>query len=1107
VIYSKAPGGLVTRTKYDGFGNVLATYSTDGNGGAPTANADDSSNITDLASDHVLNEVDTQYDANDNVIFTINKDRSSNAGAATGALTASDAVISYIGSFYNDLNQLTQSVNYGSGTAMTTRPASPPTASSTSALLTSETYVANTNLVDTATDVSGNATKYSYSPTGQVLQTIQDYRQDSNGSGATKTDQHNHTTIYTYWPNNHVKTILIKSPASGTSIAGQSGDTITAGTDQLTTYIEGSSGINNGRVTSIQYPAPGDASPPTEAFTYDSAGDVLTATQRDGTVHSYAYNALGENISDSVTIPSGSAVDGTVTSLTYAYDVSGHVVLASSWGASTTTPLNQVKDVYNGLGQLATEYQEHSGAVTLATSLEIGYSYTSLATGALLQSVTYPSISGGSPRVLTYNYSGSDAVAGRPTSLSDSATSGTLALQSYTYQGLNTLMGSYLSQPNITEAIAINSFGEAQNINWTQPISGVTTSLDQFAYTYNDAGNVLTRNDLNNTADSETYGYDSAGRQTSFTVAGSSTGTSPLPSSSTWTVDSNGNRYGSNYGNAYTISGESTSETYSLGGYATTVNLGATGSSAGLIYNAWGRVVFTSSSSISNTGTTTYVNTAEVYDALGRQITQTVDGTTTQIFYSGNNVIEERTSGGTVVSQYVWSGASGNRLVLRDQPGTTVSRIYALTDAAGSVTSIVGYTHFSGQSGTTWQLLERYLYTTDGQPTAVQADWTADQPVHGDTNSSDAVAYSIYGWNYLFHGMRFEKMTADDHTVAARAGFYLTGDFQLYDPQHGVMNKPDPAGEANGNGYNAGDLSLYDRTVLFAAPLAAGAAVAIATGGLGLIPLLAGGTAAGLVGGFDSGYIQGHTGWRLAGDTAIGGAAGGAGGAVGGAVLGAYGTSLSTALLAGAAGGATAGGIQGSVEGYWDGGWNGALNGGIQGAFSGALQGAALAGLFYGASLAIQFIPRATIFNDLTALRNRIDIYAERALDYAVEEGIEDGLTRMENKPIGDRADRYFRLAVRMLNNRLVEAGSAYRAIPQFARTARGVNIVGGARPLGSGVLDAAITDINGDVVYSGWDITVSANWNSAATTAKYLRLFSPQEGFIREFNPALWRP
>ena len=49
-----------------------------------------------------------------------------------------------------------------------------------------------------------------------------------------------------------------------------------------------------------------------------------------------------------------------------------------------------MQDVYNGFGQLITQYQEHSGSVNTSTSLKVQYGYSIAANDSRLSSETYP---------------------------------------------------------------------------------------------------------------------------------------------------------------------------------------------------------------------------------------------------------------------------------------------------------------------------------------------------------------------------------------------------------------------------------------------------------------------------------------------------------------------------------------------------------------------------------------------------------------------------------------------------------------------------------------------------------------------------------------------
>jgi hypothetical protein len=84
-------------------------------------------------------------------------------------------------------------------------------------------------------------------------------------------------------------------------------------------------------------------------------------------------------------------------------DSQGNLSLITSYNAASGGSIvNQVQDIYNGLGQLTGEYQAHSGALVQGSTPEVQYTYTEMAGGqnnSRLTSMTYPS-----GYTLTYNY-------------------------------------------------------------------------------------------------------------------------------------------------------------------------------------------------------------------------------------------------------------------------------------------------------------------------------------------------------------------------------------------------------------------------------------------------------------------------------------------------------------------------------------------------------------------------------------------------------------------------------------------------------------------------------------------------------------------------------
>ena len=129
--------------------------------------------------------------------------------------------------------------------------------------------------------------------------------------------------------------------------------------------------------------------------------------------------------------------------MTTDYDAEGNANLFTSYNNSTggaSNIVNQVLDVYNGLGQLTAEYQEQAGAVNTSTSAEVQYAYTEMAGGqnnSRLTSMTYPN-----GRVLDFVYnSGLDSNISRLSAIADdNAGSPGTVLESYAYLGLGIIV-------------------------------------------------------------------------------------------------------------------------------------------------------------------------------------------------------------------------------------------------------------------------------------------------------------------------------------------------------------------------------------------------------------------------------------------------------------------------------------------------------------------------------------------------------------------------------------------------------------------------------------------------------------------------------------------
>ena len=191
-------------------------------------------------------------------------------------------------------------------------------------------------------------------------------------------------------------------------------------------------------------------------------------------------------------------------------------------------------------------------------------------------------------------------------------------------------------------------------------------------------------------------------------------------------------------------------------------------------YNEWNQITKVENSS------GTLLESYE-YDALGRRIaiTNASTGVTTDLYYDGNQVIEER-QGGTVTAQYVWGLGYTNDLVLRDDNSTTGSlgvsgsglgrRIYVEQDGNFSVTSL---------TDTSGNVLERFSYDPYGNMIVLTGTTTW-------TTTTDS-----FNWVYTWQGGRLDQVTG---FIRFDAG----GDGRDVDTALGVPMEQDPDGYGNG---------------------------------------------------------------------------------------------------------------------------------------------------------------------------------------------------------------------------------------------------------------------------------------------------------------------
>jgi RHS repeat-associated protein len=786
LIAESAPGGLWSKSQYDGAGRDKMDYTTDGAGGTMWAEAGSVTNDT------VLEQSQTVYDSDGNVIETIDSQRFHNA-SGTGPLgnptSGIGARVSYAASYYDNADRLTADVNVGTngGTAWTR----PGTAPASSATVLTTTYQYNSmGLVQEVTDPMGINSFTVYDNLGRTIKTIDNY---TNHAETVNSDI---ATEYTYDGNNNVTSVQADEP--GTSY-------------QKTAYVygvttAGGSGVNsNDILAKVQHPdpttgQPGTSSILTESYLVNALGQNVQYKDRNQNVHQYSYDVLGRLTSDYVQTLGG-AVDGTVRQHTYAYDSQGNQYLISSLN-STGGVVNQVEDVFNGLDQLTGEYQSHSGAVVPGTTPEVQYNYNEMQDGhnnSRLQYITYPD-----GYKLYYNYnSGLDSNISRLSSLSDIENNLPVTLESYLYLGLDTVVErdhqqnnvnlTYIAQqgqPQTGDAgdryVGLDRFGRVVDHNWYNTTT--QTSTDRWQYGYNQDGDVLYKQNLVESTVSELYQYDSLHRITNFqrgTLNSTHNGIVGTASDSqSWTLDALGNFTGvttNGTSDTRTINQQNQDTNISTGGaigYDNNGNLSNDYNLDGFTYDAWNRLAY-----ISNGGTAALIYS---YDGLGRLIGENVpdplNPTTTDQYYSSSGQVLETYLNGTPQARYVWSPVYVNALVLRDRSSNNdgnlnEERLYVQQDANWNVTALVD------KSG---NVVERYQYMPYGALTVLNSNFTI---VNSSFPDQDPLSM-LFFWQ----GMEYDSTP------------------HLYFSQSGRVSSPTLLMtwlQSDPSGFGGGDVNLY----------------------------------------------------------------------------------------------------------------------------------------------------------------------------------------------------------------------------------------------------------------------------------------------------------
>ncbi len=243
---------------------------------------------------------------------------------------------------------------------------------------------------------------------------------------------------------------------------------------------------------------------------------------------------------------------------------------------------------------------------------------------------------------------------------------------------------------------------------------------DDYQYTYDADGNVISETNTQHTAFNENFTYDGLSQLTAVS-RGTDSGYQSFTMNNIGdiqSVSSDGtttNRT-TNADNQIIHIGSAT-VSYDNNGNVTTDDKGNT-----LVYDAWNRLVEVKNSSGD-------LVAGYTYDGLGRMTSETDGITTIDFYYSGEQIIEERTgvtnatggstgSNGSVTEELVYSPDYVNDVLSRDTyvSGSYSSRVFFTHDANYDVTGVV-------QNSTGGTMLQRMTYDAYGNVTFLTSSW------------------------------------------------------------------------------------------------------------------------------------------------------------------------------------------------------------------------------------------------------------------------------------------------------------------------------------------------------------------------------------------------
>ena len=458
-IEQHAPGGLVTKMRYDGASRLTREFTTDGGGDAAIGNSNAWNDARSVTGDSVLEQIETTYDKNGNVTLTTTRQRHHD-DTGTDDLSSSSARVNFVGNWYDEANRLETTINFGNNGNDSTSNLSngsvidvsqPPPARVASdgwdIFLRSDYAYHYAPYSDayassvTVTDPRDIDTEQRMDSLGRTVETWEAI--DTPTLAPAPTVDTNRGTLSQYNGFDQVTQQTSRSYSGGGSRdfsthytygVAKGGNIYMNSSSLLTTVLyDTATGGDSGITDQEQYTG------------YTTLGEVTGKTERNTSTHLYTYSILGQQLTDlwnNTGIFSGK-ISTWAGELKYEYDTLGRVTTGYTLDTSLAQK-NKVVRQYDGLGNLLSEQTTINEAAygiggvgaTVTDSVQYAYEFVPASNYSRLQQTTYPN-----NRVLKTEYGVSGSLNFRISRVEDLAEgSPSSPLESYTYLGLATVV-------------------------------------------------------------------------------------------------------------------------------------------------------------------------------------------------------------------------------------------------------------------------------------------------------------------------------------------------------------------------------------------------------------------------------------------------------------------------------------------------------------------------------------------------------------------------------------------------------------------------------------------------------------------------------------------